>query len=121
MINDENNDFLRKVEVCAPELDSYLSEYQGQHFQEANQSKHKEQYESFIKRFLNDCKTLRSNISLNPFSSTSQFHKLSSRAYIYPEVITNDSKKVFSTGKWRCAVFFLQGFLFYKRICQYYG
>ena len=64
LINNEDKDFLRKMEICSPEFDTYLKEYEDQDFVKAGTPKHKEQYNSFIKNFLLDCKKLYGSFAL---------------------------------------------------------
>ena len=98
LINNEDTDFLRKVEICSPEFDTFLKKYESRDMTKTGKLKHKEQYGSFINKFLSDCKKLYANFGFNPFQSTSQFHKLTSSAHFFPEVIVCDSTKVFSIG-----------------------
>ena len=58
---------------------------------------HKEQTKSFINSFNNDCDKVFLNILTNPFSN-STFSKLNS-AYIFPDEVVKDVRKVFTLGE----------------------
>ena len=59
-------------------------------------SKHKETSSSFVNKFISDCQKVDAKVLTNPFSQQT-FIKLNS-SYIYPEVIVNNSEKVFKIG-----------------------
>ena len=55
---------------------------------------HKEKTPLFVAAFNKDCIMVYENILMNPFSTDSQFCKLNS-SYIFPDVVSGDSKRVF--------------------------
>ena len=66
LVNLEDKDFLRKLEICFPEIRFYLNEMKNK-----VSPKHTEQYTSFIQRYLKDGKRMLSKFTINPFSTTS--------------------------------------------------
>ena len=97
LVNNENTDFLRKLEICLPEFQQFLDAKESKESDENKPRKHKEQYDSFIMKYQNDCKKVYSNITLNPFLTT-QFQKLSTPPQFFPEAIVKDCDKVFNIG-----------------------
>ena len=91
LVNDGDKEFLRKLEVCIPEINQYLLEPEPR-----SETKHKEVSENFVKKFISDCNKVDEKVLTNPFRQQ-RFIKLNS-SYIYPEVIQNDSEKVFQLG-----------------------
>ena len=59
---------------------------------------HKEKTPLFVAAFNKDCIMVYENILMNPFSTDSQFCKLNS-SYIFPDVVSGDSKRVFILGE----------------------
>ena len=94
-MNREDREFLRKLEMSCVEINHFLSEV-DQH-QEKTPT-HKEQTVPFMKKFVKDCQKVYSNLAVNPFT-TSQFQKITLPIDLYPEVITEDSRKLFVIGE----------------------
>ena len=61
-------------------------------------SKHKEQEDAFILKFVKDCRKVYSKFAINPFC-TSQFQKINLPVQLYPEVIVDDATKLFTIGR----------------------
>ena len=57
LVNKEDQDFLRKLEVCCPEINQFLSEIGTE---DVKIPKHKEQTASFVQNFVQDCQRLYS-------------------------------------------------------------
>ena len=92
LVNKENDLFLKKLEVCWPEIYSYLDEVDGT----PEPQGHKEKAPSFVSKFIDNCKRVYQKVVTNPFLST-EFCMLNS-TYIFPDVIAEDSKQVFKIG-----------------------
>ena len=89
LVNKENDLFLKKLEVCWPEIYSYLDEVDGT----PEPQGHKEKAPSFVSKFIDNCKRVYQKVVTNPFLST-EFCMFNS-TYIFPDVIAEDSKHVF--------------------------
>ena len=59
---------------------------------------HKEKTSSFVAAFNKDCIKVYENILMNPFSTDLKFCKLNS-SYIFPDVVSRDTKRVFVLGE----------------------
>ena len=92
LVNKEDDRFLKKLEVCWPEVHSYLDEIDGS----PDPQCHKESTPAFVSKFIDDCKKVHQKVVTNPFLS-SEFCMLNS-TYIFPDVIAEDSKRVISIG-----------------------
>ena len=83
LVNYDDKEFLRKLELCLPEMHQYLTNFEcSSSF--INQ-RHKESSKSFNIKFIEDCKKVYSKILTNPFSC-SDFRRLNS-SYLFPDVI----------------------------------
>ena len=91
-MNQEDTAFLHKLELSLPEIHDYIDGVNTQ-----NKSKsHKECAPAFVTQFKSDCQKLYSKITRNPFND-SIFRKVNSD-FIFPSVISEDSRKVFKAG-----------------------
>ena len=93
LVNDSDKTYLRKLELCLPEIDQYLNYIENT---STPSSKHKEVKSSFINKFISDCRKVDEKLLINPFAEET-FFKLNTN-YIFPEVIVNDTEKVFNVG-----------------------
>ena len=84
---------LEKIELCWPEIYQYLESFEGSPVAQG----HKEKTSSFVAAFNKDCIKVYENILMNPFSTNQQFCKLN--PYIFPDVVSWDSKRVFVLGE----------------------
>ena len=94
LINQENKKRLEKIELCWPEIHQYLESFERSPVDQG----HKEKTSSFVAAFNKDCIKVYGKILMNPFSTDSQFCKLNS-SYIFPDVVSLDSKQVFVLGE----------------------
>ena len=92
LVNKEDDRFLKKLEVCWPEVLNYLDKVEGPPVPQG----HKESAPAFVSKFIGDCQKVHQKVVTNPFLS-SEFCMLNS-TYIFPDAIVEDSKKVFSVG-----------------------
>ena len=67
LVNKEDTSYLRKLEICLPEFHHFLDAKESIQSHEHRPNKHKEQYDSFIKKYMKDCKKIYENITLNKF------------------------------------------------------
>ena len=65
VVNFEDKDSLRKLELCFPEIDQYLNEVEGS---SASNHHHRETEEPFLERFEKDFRKVSSKVITNPFS-----------------------------------------------------
>ena len=92
LVNQKNKEFLRKLELCLPEIDQYLSEIE----RPSTPQDHKEVSPTFIYKFMVDCRKVHVKILTNPFAHT-HICRLNT-TYLFPEVIVNYSEIVFTLG-----------------------
>ena len=64
LVNNEDTSYLRKLEICLPEFHHFLDTKESKQSHEDKPMKHKEQYDSFIRRYMKDCKKVYENITL---------------------------------------------------------
>ena len=89
LINQEIKKPLEKIELCWPEIHQYLESFEGSPVAQG----HKEKTPSFVAPFNKDCIKVYENILMDPFSSDSLFCKRN-LLYIFPDVVSRDSKRV---------------------------
>ena len=87
LINEEDKSYLRKLEICLPEILPYSESCEGKVMKN---HKHKEEMPSFSISYLNDVKRVSSKIITNPFSAASQFQKFNSPITL-PDIIADIS------------------------------
>jgi hypothetical protein len=95
LVNKEDHDFHRKLEMCCPEINHFLTEVG---IDSAKVPKHKEEAASFVQKFIKDCQNVYSKLPLNTFSTT-LFQKMVLPIYIFPQIITEGSKNLFVIGE----------------------
>ena len=95
LLNKEDTDFLEKLELSFPEIQEYL--HAKENGQSTKQRAHKEAASSYIAKYINDCKSVYSKFTVNPFLD-SQLQKINT-TLIFPDAIVNDVEKVFTLGK----------------------
>ena len=88
----EDKRFLKKIELCWPEIHQYLVDIEGH----PEAQGHQEKSDAFITAFNKDCSKVSEKVITNPFSTT-EFTKLNS-SYIFPEIVVKDCAKVFTIG-----------------------
>ena len=66
LVNREDKEFLRKLELCLPEIHQYLIDIECS--SASMNQHHKESSKSFLLKFTEDCKKVHSKILTNPFS-----------------------------------------------------
>ena len=94
--NKEDKSFLRKLEICFPEILQYLEVFEDENV-DLGDPKLKEQSVTFGEGFHKDCAKVSSKLVTNPFSNL-QFQKLNS-TLLFPNIIVNDCKRLFEIGK----------------------
>ena len=92
LINKDDDQFVKKLEVCMPEIDCYLEAVDGAPIRQG----HKENNPTFCKKFIDDCRKVHFKVVTNPFLSY-EFCMLNS-SYIFPEIVATDSRRVFTIG-----------------------
>ena len=92
LVNQEDKQFLQKIELCWPEVHQYLVEVEGS----SKPQGHKEKSNLFIHNFRVDCNKVHEKVLTNPFCNV-EFIKLNS-AFLFPELIVCDTVKVFKEG-----------------------
>ena len=92
LVNRDDKSQMRKLEICLPEVLQYLDRVEGK----TKKTKHKEELDTFSKKFVEDSRKVFSKISTNPFVEDS-FVKLNSPVR-FPDVIVQDCAKVFLIG-----------------------
>ena len=94
LVNQEDKKLLEKIELCWPEILQCLESFKGRPVAQG----HKEKTSMFVATFNKDCIKVYENILMNPFSTNSQFYKLN-LSYIFPDVVSRDSERVFVSGE----------------------
>lgn len=96
IVNQKNENFLRQLEISTPEIQEYLQNFEN--IKTDTPPKHKEAMESFINKFLGDCKIVMDKFLMNPFKEE-RLKKLNNLSFLYPQTIERDAAKVFEIGK----------------------
>lgn len=94
LLNNQDKDFLRKLEHVLPEIHDYLDEFES--CGQGESGKHKEESPKFISMFLSDCFKIRNAISMNPFT-LEQATRLNSTT-MFPRVVLKGMDEVFELG-----------------------
>ena len=93
LVYKEDHDFLRKLEVCCPEINQFLSEIGTDDVR----------YQNTENKLPHSCKSLFKTVKVasKPLfhNSTSLFQKLIMPIYVYPQIITEDSGNLFVIGE----------------------
>ena len=103
LVNNEDTSYLPKLEICLPDFHHFLDTKESKQSHEDKPMKHKEQYDSFIRRYMKDYKKVYEKITLNQFV-TKQFKKLST-PHLSTEAIVQVCDKVFEVGQHQYASF----------------
>ena len=109
-MNNKDQNFLRKLEICCPEVNIYLNEMEKE--ERVSQTKHQEEYSSFIIKYIQDCKKVFAKLTINPFIEN-EFQKLDVSS-IFPDSITAESKIVTHIGSGQYEKFLKDRFIMIK-------
>lgn len=95
LLNREDTEFLKKLELVSPEIQHYLDDIENPN--ERQERPHKESSQTFVEKFIGDCKSVYSMFTTNPFLET-QLQKLNTTMF-FQECIVKDTEKLGSIGK----------------------
>lgn len=93
MLNKEERQFLKKLELALPEFWEFLESVEGPDVPQ----NHKELSPAFILKFIKNVTTLESGFKNNPFTEI-EFKKLNSN-FIFPQTIVDDVNLMFEAGQ----------------------